>query len=343
MKQDLTLQQLAEAVVSRADKKSDLLTDTRNITALTDGSLRVGEHALTITDHCHGQIADRLNIPVKYYKRMLINQPELWTENLNTWLHEEPETRLVRTLEGRARAYLSNRYMPLDDDEFVSTVMPIVADAGGTVLSTSITGTKTYIKFVSERLTRDVRKGDPVQFGIAFSNSEVGAGRLTGSLFCYRLVCTNGQVIKDEEFATNHVGRQRSSIDLEKVMELDTIHADARATMLKMRDYSSALLSETFIDRQVERMQGLTQLPIGNPIKAVEVVTKKNTFNESTKSNILTHLIKGGDLTMWGLQNAITRAAEDEQDYDEATRLETVGGDMLTLSKTDYKVLAEAA
>lgn len=343
MKTDLTLQQLAETVVHRAEQKRDLLTDTRNILASPDGSIRVGDNALTITDHCHGQIADRLSIPVKYYKRMLINQPELWAENLNTWFQKEPETRLVRTLEDRARAYLSNRYMPLDDDEFVSTVMPIVADAGGKVVSTSITETKTYIKFVSERLTRDVQKGDPVQFGIAFSNSEVGAGRLTGSLFCYRLVCLNGQVIKDEEFATNHVGRQRSSIDLEKVMELDTIHADSKATMLKMRDYSAALLSSTFIDRQVERMQGLTEMPIDSPIKAVEVVTKKHSFNESTKDNILTHLIQGGDLTMWGLQNAITRAAEDEQDYDEATRLETIGGDMLTLTRQDYKVLAEAA
>jgi hypothetical protein len=57
---------------------------------------------------------------------------------------------------------------------------------------------------------------------------------------------------------------------------------------------------------------------------------------------VLKHLIEGGDLTAWGLANAITRSAEDQADYDDATRLETLGGRMLTLPPAQYRELLAA-
>ena len=36
--------------------------------------------------------------------------PELLAQNLNCWFTKEPAQRMLRTLDGTARAYLSNRY-----------------------------------------------------------------------------------------------------------------------------------------------------------------------------------------------------------------------------------------
>lgn len=344
MKTQLSLNDFAKEIVDRSSSKRDFITDSRNLVA-DAGLLTFDGKSYAINEHCHSQIADRLGIPLKYYRRMLKDQPELWSKNLNTWFQEEPDVRMVRTLHDKARAYLSDRFLTLDDDEFANTVFPVISEfADAQVLSCGITDLKTHIKFASPRLEREVKKGDVVQFGIAYSNSEVGAGRLTGSLFIHRLACLNGAVVKDDVFAQNHVGRkQGNGLQLEDVLEIDTIQTDARATMLKLRDYSKAILTDEFIDRQVVRMQNLTEIKVEDPIKAVELVTRKNAFSEATKNNILSHLITGGDLSMWGLHNAVTRASADEADYDEATRMETIGGDMLFMPAPAIKELAIAA
>ena len=182
-----------------------------------------------------------------------------------------------------------------------------------------------------------------MQFGIAFSNSEVGAGRLTGSLFAYRLVCLNGMIVEEEQFASTHIGKRHGTTrDLAEVFRLDTIRADGEATILKLRDFSAEILSDRFIDSQVERMRGLTEEKLSDPVKAVERLAKQHSFAEATRNNVLRHLIEGGDLSLWGLANALTRTAEDQEGYDDATRLETLGGRMLTLPKTEYRQLLAA-
>jgi hypothetical protein len=71
----------------------------------------IGQYA--ITDHAHNQLAEHLGIPKKYYDRMKHERPELLAANINTWLAAKPERRLVRTLDGHVRAFLSDRYRPL--------------------------------------------------------------------------------------------------------------------------------------------------------------------------------------------------------------------------------------
>ncbi len=345
MKTQHTLKDLAAMIMDRAEKKEDFIADTRTLTI--DGKANVvglsnGSH-FTINDHTHSQIATHTNIPAAYYKRMREEAPDLLSSNIRTWFDKYPANRMVRTLGGGARAFLSDKYSRMDDDAFANVVLPAIYDVpGAEVVSCGLTDVKTTIKFKSPRYEREVKRGDLVQFGIAFSNSEVGAGRLTGSLFAYQLICTNGMVIEDEQFASTHVGRKHMTRDLGEVFRLDTIQADGHATILKLRDFARELMTDKFIDSQVERMRGLTEVKLTDPVKAVEKMAKQHAFTEGTKNDVLKHLIEGGNLSMWGLQNAVTRAAEDQADYDDATKLETLGGRMLTLAKTDYRELLAA-
>jgi hypothetical protein len=64
------------------------------------------------------------------------------------------------------------------------------------------------------------------------------------------------------------------------------------------------------------------------------------TVTEGETSSVLRHLIRGGDLSAWGLANAVTRTAEDVADYDRATELEAAGGRVIELSPSDWRVLA---
>ena len=47
-----------------------------------------GKNAFSITKPCHNQIAEKLDIPLKYYNKMESEAPDLLVENVNTWLHK---------------------------------------------------------------------------------------------------------------------------------------------------------------------------------------------------------------------------------------------------------------
>jgi hypothetical protein len=61
------------------------------------------------------------------------------------------------------------------------------------------------------------------------------------------------------------------------------------------------------------------------PEKAIELITKKFNLTQNENSNVLSHLIQGGDLSSWGLGNAVTRMAQDVHSYDRSTELEQIG------------------
>ena len=56
----------------------------------------------------------------------------------------------------------------------------------------------------------------------------------------------------------------------------------------------------------------------------------------------LSRLLTGGDLTQYGMHAAVTRASQDSQDYDRASDMETVGGKIIELPASDWKVIATA-
>lgn len=65
--------------------------------------------------------------------------------------------------------------------------------------------------------------------------------------------------------------------------------------------------------------------------------------NEGERKGILGRLIADADLTRYGLHSAITRYSQDEAvNYDRATELERIGGDVIELAANDWKALAAA-
>jgi len=73
------------------------------------------------------------------------------------------------------------------------------------------------------------------------------------------------------------------------------------------------------------------------------VLGKATSLRVDEQSSVLRHLIEGGDLSRWGLANAVTRAAADVESYDRSTELEAIGGAVVDLPAAQWKVIAEAA
>lgn len=57
----------------------------------------------------------------------------------------------------------------------------------------------------------------------------------------------------------------------------------------------------------------------------MELTGKEYQLSVPEQDSILKYLIEGGDLSLYGLSNAITRTSQDIESYDRATVLEGVG------------------
>ena len=123
----------------------------------------------------------------------------------------------------------------------------------------------------------------------------------------------------------------------------ETLKADDKALFLKVRDTVKSAVELAKFSQIVQQLKDATQKLIeGNPVKTVDVLADDFRYSEEESSGILNHLIRGGDLTAYGLSNAITRTSQDLDDYDRATDLERDGSRILSLPRSSWVRLANA-
>ncbi len=352
MKTGKSLTELAMELERQSEAKTDYIVNTSALEMTQNGELAIESDShqelhqeFPITAHAHSQIAARLDIPAKYYNRMKAEAPELLAANVNEWFHSKPERRMVRTLDGSMRAFLSNRYRRLDNFDLAEAVLPILLEMGEgiKIVSTELTESRMYVKVINERLELEVKKDDVVQAGIVISNSEVGSGALKVEPLIYRLVCTNGMIAQDYSKRRYHVGRNAEEGEAYELFRDETLKADDHAFFLKVQDTVRAAVDVAKFSMIVDQMRSATEQRIeGNPVAAVEVLSEKFGYSTGEKSGILTHLIQGGDLSAYGLLNAITRTSQDLEDYDRSTELERDGSRVLSLPASTWKTIAMA-
>lgn len=348
-----TLQELALELDRQNHAKKDYLLDTRSLVMdadengamLTMMNEQTGVNTLLgINDVAHSQIGTTLGIPKAYYEKMRSENPALLAENVNAWFNNDPKLRMVRTLDGTARAFLSDRYRRIDNFDLAENIFPILRDIPGLeYVSNEITDQKMYIKIVNEKLTREVKPGDYVQSGLIITNSEVGMGTVTIQPLLYRLVCTNGMVVNDIKTATRrrHIGRGNQA-DADFVLYAnDTLLADDHALMLKIRDTIKATLDEVHFANLIDNMRQATEVKIETRHipEMVQLAASDFGYTKHEGEGILDYLIRGGDLSLYGFSNAVTRYAQDVASYDRSTELEAIGYNILTMSDRKWKTL----
>lgn len=347
MKTGISLTALAQKIEANKELKHDLIVPTAkaHVERQDDGKVSLivpGHGGFPILPLAHRQIAGHTGIPAQYYDRMLAEKPALLAENVNTWFQHNQSNRLVRTLGGDTRAFLSDRYQRIENEEIAEAALPVLADLPGVqIVSCEVTDRRLYIHAVVPTIQGDVKVGDAVQAGVIISNSEVGLGSVSVSGLIWRLVCLNGMKTADA-YRRNHVGRKVE--DNEALWADDTRKADDRAVLLKVRDMVRIAVSETNFRVQLSKMQALTEGKIvGAPDKAVEVLAKKVGATDGERGGILRSLIEGGDLSRWGIVNALTHQAHSTESYDRAVEFEAMGGRLVDLPKSEWKEILEAA
>ena len=341
MKQGKNLKALAAELKRQHDNKCDFIVNTRNLQIQTNSK---GESKLTFTfnnkpvsfnvnDNAHQQIASRLNIPIRYYQKMQLESPQLLDQTINDSFKKVAENRMLRTLDGTTRAFLSDRYRRIDNLEICAAIYPFIESTKFlSVESAEVTDFHLYLKVINKRFKAEISKGTTIQAGFVISNSEVGAGCLKIEPLIFNSVSKNALIFKNCLHKTNHIGRQ---FKFSAPCEIPADERNYNVTILTklQKDIQAAVSDSETFDTIIQLLKQVKQIPLQkNIVKAVESLTNDFSLSPNERGDILRQLCICEDYSRYGLIQAISAASKISNSYERATELEHIGGDLLTLS-----------
>lgn len=304
-----------------------------------------------LTDWSLGQVAAHTDIPKGYVERLGNENKALLAQNVNHGFKRNADSRakdgrLVRTLDGQIRGFMSSSYRILDGYDLLDVIMPTLVDYQFEVVSSEVTEKRIYVKTSSKKISGEVKTGDVVQYGVMISTSDVGAGALKIEPYLNRLVCQNG-MISSNKFKQAHFGRNQFENEMREILSNHTKQLSDATFFNTVKDYLLNTMKPDVFEREINKMRDAAVVPIENTDLDLVVdlsMQQVGIRGEGIKKGILHALATGNEgagLTKWGLANSFTRAAQaDSLSYDAATDLERAGGDILELSPTAWKKVA---
>jgi hypothetical protein len=294
----------------------------------------------------HEGMAEKLHIPMGYYKRMQTEAPELLANNVNAWLHRyQDKGLLVRTFESNqanvARAVLSDRYSMLDNYDVLFAALKAIREAGVHVVveEASVTDKRLYINVTApeieiqaEKALRNyiVRHGansvsNGIIAGLTITNSEVGYGKFQVNPRAKVIRCSNGMIGTDDSFARQHLGAKMESGQI--IWSEKSQQKNFELVISQVQDAVKTFLSPQYLTGMIQRFEKASEEKLDNPLETVQLVTRELSsrvaFSDAERKGVLDAFIGGGDLHASGVFNALTyhaqtRNADDRYDIERA-------------------------
>lgn len=356
-----TINELARELTRIEETKQDFKVPLSLLSAkVENGKASLGftngqEHSFSLNNWSGGQVAQFADIPREYFKRLSDESPSLLAQNINHGFskvarHDENNTRLVRTLDGHVRGFMSHKYRMLDSHDLMNAVMPMLVDQDFQVVSSELTEKRLYLKAATPRIQGEVKTGDVVSYGVMISTSDVGAGSLRVEPYFLRLWCLNGAVSTSNFRKAHLMGGNSSEKEVREIMSDGTKRLNDEAFFATVRDYMTHTMRPEVFQAELLKMKDAANRPIKNlDLETVVDVTMKTVgvTGEGVKRGILEALADGNQnagLTQWGLMNSFTAAAKIPSiDYDSSVDLERASGTILNLNNAQWKRISEVS
>lgn len=373
------LKQRQERVVDMVldTRLMSMLTTNDNDTGnVTEGYIKDEPRPFIPSQTFHRQMGTHLGIRADLYDRLRTGHPGLYDHLVSGLLREAPSRNLIRTyrdgggLDGTqpiGRAFLGERYLRIDNLELAQIVAGLLQQIPGATLdggAVNVSEDYMHMKVIVPSIERDLQdfwsdlrrehgqhhifpNGEGpviVHPGFVVQNSEVGKGALRVSQLAFMVRCSNGMIV-EHKVERRHVGTIIGSDgDEGTVYKSDTVKAIDNAIRLKVRDAIQATVDETNFDllcRQFAETRFGAQ--VEKPIEAMQVLAQKTTVTESEANDIATALIVGGDMSRFGVINAITSAAQGVPSFDRSQELEELASTLMGWNRREWEEVATAA
>lgn len=353
MKAGLTREEWAAEVARQNTEKADYMMRASRLVVEAFGAqyfLHLMNHngtdqvePLEIGAVVHRQLGTYLGIPAKYYNRMMAEAPALLVHNLNYWLSEDNAERMIRTLDGTARAFLSNRYRRIDNYEIASAVLPIIGEAEQARFeSCHLTSTHMYIKVVDPTLQAEIAPGNVVQAGVAIVNSEVGVSSLSVRPLLYWPEDGTGIIVNSTGMRRTHVGR--TIVTAGELLADNTLSSRDRSFLLIVQDNVRSAMDETQFQGLVTAIREARDAHIreANVSGVVKQTAREFGITEDESGAVLLQLSASNDMTRYGLANAVARQSQEVESYDRASDLEAISYDVMTMDAAQWNRINQA-
>lgn len=361
MKQTMPLDTFAREVERQRGAMADYLIPEPQILVHPTGQILLpnGEDALTFgtRDVFEGQFARELGYPAAFFQSTKQAFPEQWADLVNAMLEHRPKDRIrmVRTLDGNARAYLSNAYARIDNWQIAEAILRIARKHGDwQIVGHEITEHRMYIKIMTSWAT-DIVPGKKVRCGFIITNSELGDGSLSVRVLIEMEWCTNGAVreLAAKASKIRHSGSAVLPAFTNGAYQMSdgTRRIGEQYLMAQVDDMINHTIDprafNTFVDNF--RRGVVDVIPIDAPLKdVVDVTAREYGILESETTSILHYLASGGEynqfgLTRAGIVDAVTLAAQHVERYDDSIRLEEAGGKIIDMAPAKWESIIRTA
>jgi hypothetical protein len=312
------------------------------------------------------QLAERLEIPVRYLRKMREHGTEasmfLLDQNVNHWFAEAERNFFIRGFRGTdpddlgiARAIMSDRYQVIDHLDALFAVLDGVKDGGVPVNVTSadLSETKMRVKIEAPEVTASAARfleryrpdltpgqithgflGNPnlISAGLVITNSETGGAAFQIAPQVTVLVCRNGMTRTVDAMRRVHLGTKMDqgvinwSVDTKR-KELELIRSQAR-------DAVRTFISHEYIERVASVLNQQGETLLRHPLEVVDELGKRLRYSETERQAILDLFVNSGDSRASGVVQAFTAFARDLDDPDRAAEIEEESFTILEMAAT---------
>lgn len=346
MKQGMTIEAAVTYLKDQQARKRDLIVPVRELSlAQVDGEVALragGSELFSVRPRAHEHLASFTKIPLEYYRRCLSAHPDMLVQQVNTWIgdkRDESDARMVRALDSEVRAVLSSRYRRVDSLFVLSRALDGLKQTGldFRVESINATDERMHLKAIFPTLIGEPKVGDVVAAGVHVWDDEVGGGSWGVAPFSYRLICRNGATHKTACARGRHVGRNLDADDVQHLSQ-EAVDADDHALGLKIRDLVIRYGTDQFFQTHIvgamrEALGDVVAVGATDAKAVVEQLAKAQGFAQSEVDATLAEFLRAGDFTRYGLAQAVTFASQSVEDYERASALEEVGGELLVAAR----------
>lgn len=327
---------------------------------------RAGFGSMPLSRTASSQLLGRLEVPVKFADNLRGREYcDLLGDLVRGILDKQAgggKRFLVRTLDGKVRAVLSDKYRPLDNSDLFFCAAQRFQEVGAQMWKARLWDGGFEMFAVAPHIEAEVttdrtfnpgdgwasrwygKSGDVHNAAVRIDNSETGQGGLNVKLAIMRRVCANFNVWADG-VSVIHAGKLNDNADGLITKSDETKRLESQVIWSRVNDAITTAFDAAKFSQYIGLLNNATQQPLPDARVVVANVSEAYAITDERKAAILADLLGSGDLSRFGLCQSVTASAhlaDKEGRAEEASQLETLGGELITMSDKKFSSLLVA-
>ena len=319
---------------------------------------------MPLNSRTHAQIAQYVGLPMRsgLYKRFRTGSStnehlyyETWAMLYNEVLHKEPSRRLFRTVEDSGgnrylRAFLSNRYMIIDNADVFFAAADALENVGAEIVHARLDDDHFHIYAVAPGICAQVSpdrvftdadgkrvrwsgdKADVLNAAISISNSETGEGQCEIRPAIFRSVSQTYSVW-DSVLSKRHAGGTDAA-DAAMLTD-DTRRKKNDVFYSEIKDWVAGTFTPETLEKYIKIVEGAAVDEVVDPIAAVEGLRVTYDITDDRKDAIRDRFLRQGDRSRYGLAQAIMDESAGDLAPSEGTNLERISAKVLEITTSE--------